>query len=101
MEENNIEKNEIKEIVLGKFESDFPIELTDAKIYRNNDIACKVIWKCRKDNIKPDPTYYHINIIRDKCPQLLIDLFLKQINVIDPEKIVDIPDYVIKEANNN
>jgi hypothetical protein len=73
------------------------MELTDAKIYKNNEIACKVNWKIRNDQLMPEATYYHINVIRKNCPQLLIDFLLKQINILDPENRVDMPDYVLKD----
>ncbi len=92
-----MKENEIKKaVVTGKFDTDTPMELTDAKIYKNNDIACKVNWKIRNDQLMPEPSYYHINVIRKNCPQLLIDFLLKQINIIDPDNRVDMPDYVLK-----
>ena len=55
-----------------------------------------VNWKCR-NGFRPEATLYHIKVIREKCPQLLIDLFLNQLNVIDPDQATEIPSDVIRE----
>lgn len=36
-------------------------------------IMFQVEWKKRKDGTQPPPTYYKYNILKKKCPVLLLD----------------------------
>jgi hypothetical protein len=63
--------------VIGSFESnDIPKRLVTARLASpNNEVNCLVEWLPRKNGIKPQDTFISNKILRDKCPNLLLDFY--------------------------
>lgn len=63
--------------VFGSFESgDMPKRLITARLMApNNEVNCLVEWETRKCGIKPAETFVSNKVLREKCPQLLLDFY--------------------------
>lgn len=63
--------------IYGSFESkDVPIRLITARLVgSNNDVNCLVEWVPRDNGIKPSDSFISNKILREKCPNILLDFY--------------------------
>jgi len=61
----------------GKFETDKPIRILDAKQHedKHQELLCKIDWKKRGDGIKPLASWHTNAEIKDYCPMLLCEYY--------------------------
>lgn len=58
---------------------DIPERVIGAKM-SNNVIMVTIEWRCRPDGIKPSESIFTNEIIKDRCPRLLVDFYESRIN---------------------
>jgi hypothetical protein len=63
--------------IYGSFESkDIPKRLITARLVgSNNEVNCLVEWLPRDNGIKPSDTFISNKILRERCPNLLLDFY--------------------------
>ena len=68
---------EIQLKIVGSFEeNDRPKRLVTARLMSpNNEVNCLVEWLQRENGIKPLESFISNKILREKCPQLLLDFY--------------------------
>jgi hypothetical protein len=60
----------------GSFEvNDYPKKLLTARLINSTEVHCLVEWQTRKGGSKPCDSFVHNLILREKCPNLLLDFY--------------------------
>eukprot|EP00347_Sterkiella_histriomuscorum_P012339 403368972 len=63
----------------GSFETDIPERVYSAKMSKHC-IEVTIEWQVRADGVKPLPTQYSNNEVKERCPKLLVDFYESRIN---------------------
>ncbi|TNV79742.1 hypothetical protein FGO68_gene3745 [Halteria grandinella] len=70
-----------KPSVPGSFDSgDIPLRVTGAKMTIGQGIQVTIEWKPRADGTRPLESVFTNEIVKDKCPRLLVDFYESRIN---------------------
>eukprot|EP01015_Nassula_variabilis_P002617 TRINITY_DN11512_c0_g1_i1.p2 TRINITY_DN11512_c0_g1~~TRINITY_DN11512_c0_g1_i1.p2 ORF type:complete len:131 (+),score=2.54 TRINITY_DN11512_c0_g1_i1:78-470(+) len=78
----------------GNFETDEPLSIENHEYGRNlrgryvdkDNLFFKVIWKARKDNYVPNPSYFSLEEVKQKAQSLLLDYYIQNAELVDKGK---------------
>ena len=63
----------------GIFERDIPERVVGAKV-SSGHIYVTIEWQARSDSSKPEDTTFLNEVVKEKCPKLLVDFYESRIN---------------------
>jgi hypothetical protein len=68
----------------GSFVHDKPFRVVSARLGEDKIITVTIEWDSRVNGTKPKNSQFTSKVVRDQCPQLLVDFYETRINLKKP-----------------